>query len=608
MTKVGSWYREDKSCEFTVWAPSKNSIEVKVLSPQKLTVKLQKNKEGYWHGKVSNILPESIYLYVVDGNLERPDPASFYQAEGVHEPSCIINHSSFQWKDQDWKGVPLEEMIMYELHVGTFTQQGTFDGIIQKLDYLKELGINAIEIMPVSQFPEGRNWGYDGVYPFAVQNTYGGPEKLKRLVDQCHQHDIAVILDVVYNHLGPEGNYLGDFGPYFTRKYKTPWGLAINFDDNNNSGVRNYFIQNALYWFEHFHIDALRLDAIHGIYDFSEKHILKELAEKVEGHSQREGRKHYLIAESDLNDKRIIEPKEEDGYGMDAQWLDDFHHSLRTIIAEDKRGYYCDFGNIKQVVKAYEQGFVYDGEYSEHRKKNFGSSSQHLEPKQFVVFIQNHDQVGNRMMGERLSQLVDSESLKLAAGAMMFSPYIPMLFMGEEFAAETPFLYFISHLDAGLVKAVQQGRKKEFSAFNWHGEPPDPFDRGTYLQSKLRWASLEDQRHKDMFDFYRKIIQLRKSLSSLRTLTRKGLSVSWNEKDLLVVISRSCGESYTCCYMNFSKSEINATHANQIREPMSKVIDSADKKWNGPGTLSPDVVSSSSEININPRSFILFKK
>ncbi|MBU4305658.1 MAG: malto-oligosyltrehalose trehalohydrolase [Candidatus Omnitrophica bacterium] len=606
--RIGAWYQGNRSCEFIVWAPLKDSIEVKVISPEERIVKLEKDKEGYWRGRAEDLLPGAAYFYVIDGKLERPDPGSFYQPEGVHKPSGVIDHASFQWKDRDWQGIPLEAMIMYELHVGTFSQEGTFEGIIQKLDYFKKLGVNAIEIMPVAQYPGDRNWGYDGVHSFAVQNSYGGPEGLKRLIDQCHQKGIAVILDVVYNHLGPEGNYLADFGPYFTPKYQTPWGWAVNFDAAYSPGVRNYFIQNALYWFEWFHVDALRLDAIHGIFDFSAKHILRELAEKVEKYSQMRNRKHYLIAESDLNDSRVIESKEKGGQGIDAQWLDDFHHSLRTLITDDKKGYYCDFGSIEQLAKAYREGFVYSGDYSTYRKKYFGSSSKHLESKKFVAFTQDHDQVGNRMMGERLSQLVDFESLKLAAGAMMFSPYIPMLFMGEEFAANTPFLYFISHLDDDLVKAVQQGRKKEFSEFRWEGEPPDPFSPETFLQSKLKWGSLELRQHKIMFEFYCKIINARQGIAALKTLTRAGLKVFSDEEKKLIIISREFKESGIRCYLNFNKENMNIVESTGIKMPFKKVIDSADKKWNGPGSLSTEILSPDSTVVMRPKSFVLFRK
>jgi len=605
--KIGTWYK-NSSCEFCVWAPLKKSIEIEVLEPKKTAVKLRKDEYGYWYGKTNNICPDATYFILIDGVLKRPDPVSFFQPEGVHKPSCIIDHASYQWKDDNWRCMSLEEMIMYELHIGTFSEEGIFEGVIRKIDYLKELGINAIEIMPVAQFPGDRNWGYDGVHPFAVQNSYGGPKGLKRLVDYCHQNGIAVILDVVYNHLGPEGNYLTDFGPYFTEKYKTPWGAAINFDDKYCDGVRNYFIENALYWFEHFHIDVLRLDAIHGIFDFSAKHILKELAEKVEEYGQLKGRRHYLIAESDLNDSKIIESKESNGYGIDAQWLDDFHHSLRTIISGEKDGYYCDFGYIEQLAKSYEQGFVYDWKYSRYRKKFYGISSKHIHPKQFVVFTQNHDQVGNRMLGERLPHLVDFESLKLLAGAMIFSPYVPMLFMGEEFAADTSFLYFISHLDSDLVKAVQEGRKKEFSKFNREGEAPDSFGKDTYLQSKLKWESLEIQHHKIMFEFYREIIKIRKKIDALKKLTRTGLDVSFNEEKKIITITRSFRESIIRCFLNFNDKKNTVFLEGNMSTKLYKIIDSADKKWAGPGSFSVETLSSNTNVEIQPKSFVLYKK
>src|SRR4030066_1209493 len=320
-------------------------------------------------------------------------------------------------------------MIMYEIHVGTFTPEGTFDAVILRLDELSVLGINTIELMPVAQFPGERNWGYDGTYPFAVQNSYGGPEGLKILINECHKKGMAVILDVVYNHFGPEGNYLWDYGPYFTDRYKTPWGQAINYDDLYSNEVRNFFIENALHWFKNYHFDALRLDAIHGIFDFSAKAFLQELAEKVEEFSSSEGKKYYLIAESDLNDSRVIRPGNMGGYGIDAQWCDDFHHAVHTLLVHENKGYYVDFGETEHLVKSFREGFVYSGQYSEYRKRNHGNSSRDCPAEQFIVFTQNHDQVGNRMFGERLSNLVSFESLKLAAGAVLLSPYIPLLFM-----------------------------------------------------------------------------------------------------------------------------------------------------------------------------------
>jgi maltooligosyltrehalose trehalohydrolase len=358
--------------------------------------------------------------------------------------------------------------------VGTFTPEGTFEAIIPHLDELRELGITAVELMPVAQFPGTRNWGYDGVYPFAVQNSYGGPEGLKRLVNACHGRGIAVVLDVVYNHLGPEGNYLWDFGPYFTDRYKTPWGSAINFDGPHSDPVRRLFIENALYWVTEFRMDGLRIDAVHGILDFSAYPFLEELASAVHEKAERLNRRVYVIAESDLNDTRVIRSRELGGYGLDAQWNDDFHHALHTLLTEDQTGYYQDFGRLGDLVKAFREGFVCSGQYSSYRRRRHGNSSRDIPAGCFVVFAQNHDQVGNRMRGERLSQLVCRERMKLAAGVVFLSPFIPLLFMGEEYGETAPFPYFISHSDADLVEAVRRGRREEFAAFGWSQEPPDP--------------------------------------------------------------------------------------------------------------------------------------
>jgi maltooligosyltrehalose trehalohydrolase len=438
------------NCTFTVWAPARRRVELK-LTPHPLDGKVGAGQEGliemelpgesaeaketagYWQLTVPDIQPGTRYFFQLDGSVTRPDPASNFQPEGVHGPSEVIDHGQFQWKDEKWKGIGLKDMIIYELHVGTFTPEGTFSAAIGRLSDLKELGINAVEIMPVAQFPGDRNWGYDGVYPYAVQNSYGGPDKLKELVNASHRAGLAVVLDVVYNHLGPEGNYLRDFGPYFTDKYQTPWGQAINFDGPYSDPVREFFIENALYWFRDYHIDALRLDALHAVFDMSAKHFLRELSERVAEFSKENGRRFYLVAESDLNDVRLIKPRSRGGYGLDAQWSDDFHHSLHALLTGEKKGYYQDFGSVRNLAKVFREGFVYTGQYSEHRKRRHGSKPKHRKARQFVVCIQNHDQVGNRMYGKRLSQLVGFESLKLAAGTVILSPYIPHLFMGEEY-------------------------------------------------------------------------------------------------------------------------------------------------------------------------------
>jgi maltooligosyltrehalose trehalohydrolase len=516
-----------------------------------------------------------------------------------------VDHSAFRWKDADWPGVAPEDMIIYELHVGTFTPDGTFDAVIPRLDHLRQVGVNAIEIMPVGQFPGERNWGYDCAFPFAAQNSYGGPEGLKRLVNACHRTGMSVILDVVYNHLGPEGNYLGSYGPYFTEKYRTPWGNAINFDDAYSDGVRNYFIENALFWLRWFHVDALRLDAIHAIYDMSATHILQELSEAVARYSYRQGRKFYLIAESDLNDVRVTRPKSLGGYELDAQWSDDFHHALRAVLTGERAGYYEDFGKIDHLAKAFGEGFVYSGQYSKHRKKNHGSSSRDVPGRRFAVFSQNHDQVGNRMLGERLSALVPFEALKLAAGAVILSPYVPMLFMGEEYGEESPFLYFVSHGDPDLIAAVRRGRREEFESFKWHAEPPDPQGIETFLQSRLKWQDRCEGRHNTLLCFYRRLIHLRRSTPALASLNKDELEVFTVGEEMLLA-RRWHEESHVFCVMNFARS--NVTFRADLPEgSWENVLDSSDEEWGGPGSPVAGRISRGHQVTAGPLSIALFE-
>ncbi len=376
---------EDSRCEFLVWAPLAGAVDVRILSPQELLLPLTKDDRGYFYGASGGINPGTLYFYALDGRERWPDPASRSQPHGVHGPSQIIE-SGFTLDDGHWSGLGLQDYIIYELHVGTYTPEGTFDAVVAHLDGLAELGITAVELMPVTQFPGNRNWGYDGVYPFAVQNTYGGPEGLKRLVKACHFRGLAVVLDVVYNHLGPEGNYLGKFGPYFTDRYRTPWGEALNFDGPESDEVRRYFIENALYWINEFHIDALRLDAVHAIMDGSPNPFLAELVEAVHGEAARLKRPVYLIAESDLNDVRLLRPRELGGYGLDSYWNDDFHHVVHTVLTGEMTGYYLDFGKFGQMAKAFREGFVYSGDYSVYRRRRQGSSSLGIAPRHFVVF------------------------------------------------------------------------------------------------------------------------------------------------------------------------------------------------------------------------------
>lgn len=507
---IGAIY-DHHSCQFTVWAPEREQVNLVLVAPVERLIPMTRDKGGYWRVDVPNLDPNTTYLYELDGKLKLPDPASFYQPLGVHQPSQVLNHQQFTWQDQNWQATPLTDWIIYELHVGTFTPQGDFSSIIPKLPTLQALGINTLELMPVAQFPGERNWGYDGVYPFAVQNSYGGPQKLKELVNAAHQQGFNLILDVVYNHLGPEGCYLSEYGPYFTDKYRTPWGMAFNYDDAYSDGVRNFIINNALYWLREYHFDGLRIDAIHGIYDFSAQHVLAEIATAVDKLSEEEQRKLYLIAESDLNDCRVIQSTQINGLGMAAQWSDDFHHSLHTLLTGEKVGYYQDFGCISHLTKAINQGFVYGGEYSQFRKRYHGNYAGDRPPWQFVVCSQNHDQVGNRMKGDRLATLVTFAQLQLAAATVLLSPFIPLLFMGEEYGETRPFLYFIDHNDPDLITAVREGRKAEFADFH-REDPPDAASQETFTASILDWEKINQGKHQQLWQFYQRLIQLRCSL------------------------------------------------------------------------------------------------
>ncbi|MGF1478737.1 MAG: malto-oligosyltrehalose trehalohydrolase [Cyanophyceae cyanobacterium] len=601
--KIGSQYQGNGVCEFTLWAPSVKEVAVQVVSPDKRAIPMRQEEQGYWKVK-AEVEPRTQYFYKLDGETDRPDPASHYQPRGVHEASEVVDHSAMKWHDAQWTGIPLEEMIIYELHVGTFTPEGTFEAIIPRLGDLKLLGVNAIEIMPISQFPGDRNWGYDGVYPFASQSSYGGPYGLKKLIDAAHQAGVAVILDVVYNHFGPEGNYTSQFGPYFTDTYHTPWGSAINFDNAYSYGVRNFVVQNVLHWFENYHFDALRLDAIHAIYDLGAKHILREVAENVAALSETVGRTFYLIAESDLDDVRVIRPIELGGYGMDAQWSDGFHHSLHTLLTQENIGYYKDYVKAEQLAKAY-TNFVYTWDYSPFRQRYHGSDASDRPGQQFVVCAQNHDQVGNRMLGERLTHLTSFEALKLAAGALLLSPYVPMLFMGEEYGESAPFLYFVSHTDPDLVEAVRQGRKREFADFHLEGEYDDPQSPNTFEKSKLHWEQRQEGNHQVLWQLYQHLIHLRRTVGALKHLDKEKTAAWAIEDKKLVFLHRWSEDSQIYCIMNFSKQDIEFT-AELPDGSFSKILDSSDSKWLGSDSTLPDQLTSD-KLTIKPQSFAVYQ-
>ena len=510
--RIGPHRLPDGSWEFLLWAPHARSVRLQLL-PNDDLIDLEPLPKGYFRAKVAEVEQDAQYLYRLDGQRSLPDPASRFQPQAVHGPSQIVDTASFQWTDQNWKGISLESSIFYELHVGTYTQEGTFDALIPHLAPLADLGITTVELMPIAQFPGSRNWGYDGVYPFAPQNSYGGPAALQRLVDSAHAQGLAVALDVVCNHLGPEGNYSSAFGPYFTDRYRTPWGQAINFDGQGSDDVRRFFIENVLYWLEDYHFDALRLDAVHGIFDFSARHFLAELKSNVAQLSSRLGRPLHLIAESDSNDARLLHDPERGGYDLDAQWSDDFHHSVHRLLTKEDRGYYADFAGITPLVSTLNEGWYFSGQYSHFRQRRHGNSPRGLAASKFVVFTQNHDQVGNRALGERLTALVEFESLKLAAGINLLSPFAPLLFMGEEYGETAPFQYFTSHGDPELVEAVRRGRREEFADFGWEQDVPDPQAEQTYRRSHLDHSLQETGRHQTLFRFYQELIRLRREFN-----------------------------------------------------------------------------------------------
>jgi maltooligosyltrehalose trehalohydrolase len=541
--RFGASVRSGYSVEFRVWAPNLTNLAVRVMGGNEgepsRTIPMRQSSDSEFVATVPQVGAGADYVYVLDGERERPDPVSRWQPGGVHAPSRVVDPASFRWSDQGWSGIPLRDFIIYELHTGTFTREGTFESMIPRLPYLRDLGITAIEIMPVAEVPGNRNWGYDGASLYAPQSSYGGPTGLKKLVDACHQHGLAVVLDVVYNHLGPEGNYLPEFAPCFTDTHHTPWGKAINFDGPESDGVRGFIIDNALYWLTEYHVDALRLDAIHGIYDFGARHILDELSQAFQDQARRLQRQAWLIAESDLEDVRIINPRAKGGYAFDAQWHDDFHHALYALLTGQREGFLMDFGAVANLSKSVTEGFVFDWKYSHYRRRHYGSSSKDRPGEQFVGFIQNHDQVANTSRGKRLSSLVSSGQQKLAAVLTLSSPFLPLLFMGEEYGETAPFLYFTSFDDPGLAAAVTAGRKKELGSHYSESEFADPQAPGTFEHCKLDWSKTEVSPHAEILRLYRDLISLRRRHLSLANCRKELTEIQFNEQRKWLLMKRS---------------------------------------------------------------------
>ena len=516
--------------EFRVWAPGSLAADVVVYGPDAEVVHLlAPEADGCFGGTVEGIGTGARYRYRLDGGEAYPDPASRSQPDGVHEPSAVVDPRAFRWTDGDWRGVPPDELVIYELHVGTATQEGTFDALIARLDELTALGVNALEVMPVAEFPGARNWGYDGVYLYAPDAAYGGPDGFRRLVDAAHARGLAVILDVVYNHLGPEGNYLHAVtrGRYFTDRHRTPWGDAI---DYGRPQVREFAIQNALHWVHEYHVDGLRLDATHAILDDSEPHLLRELAERVRA-GLPAGRRFALIAEDERNERRMVLPPPE-GYGFDAVWADDLHHQLRRHLAGDAEAYFADYGGtVDEIVRTLRGGWFYEGQLSRNRGEPRGTPAEGLPPPSFVHCIQNHDQVGNRAFGERLTAQVPLPAYRAASALLVLSPYTPLLWMGQEWAASTPFRYFTDHPEE-LGRLVTEGRRNEFAGFSAFADPavrdriPDPQDPATSEASRLQWEERERMPHAGVLALYRELLRLRRTHPALRRRNRGSFAVA----------------------------------------------------------------------------------
>jgi maltooligosyltrehalose trehalohydrolase len=569
---------------FSIWAPLPQKVEVQIGGK---VFPMTAGPGGWWTADVPSAKAGDDYGFVLNGEGPFPDPRSPSQPNGVHKLSRLVDQNQFQWTDKNWQPPPLSSAIFYELHIGTFTPAGTFQSAIEKLDHLVALGATHVELMPVAEFSGSRGWGYDGVDLFAPHHGYGAPDDLKRLVDACHARGLAVILDVVYNHLGPLGNYLAKFAPYFTKKFSTFWGEGVNFDGAESDGVRRFFCDNALMWLRDFHFDGLRLDAVHGIVDTSATHILEQLKLEVEQLSARLGRDLVLIPESDLNDPRQLWPRERGGFQLDAQWSDDFHHALHTVLTGEQGGYYSDFGKLEDLAKALRHAFVYDGIYSKHRRRTHGRPAEGLSGHRFLGYLQNHDQVGNRAKGERSGQLMSLGKLKIGAALVMTSPFLPLLFQGEEWGASTPFFYFTDYQEPALANAVREGRCREFSAFGWKPEETaDPQARETFEKSKLNWPEMSRAPHAEILAWHKELIQLRRGEPNLNDGRMDGIRTCFDEEKLWLVVER--GAVSVAC--NFSgKSETVALRAGNYRALLLSEVDA--KISGGKIVLPPESVA-----------------
>ncbi len=599
----------DGRTRFVVWAPSAERVEVR-LGDGRL-VALERAEQGYHAAVVEDCGPKETYRYRLDGGDELADPASRLQPEGVLGPSSVVDLGAHRWSDASYRPAPLWEQVISEVHIGTFTAGGTFDSAIDALDALVDVGIGAIEVMPVAEFPGARNWGYDGVFPFSVQSSYGGPAGLQRFVDACHGRGLGVILDVVHNHIGPLGNVLGAFGPYFTNRYTTPWGPAINFDGEDSDHVRAFFLESVTQWFVDYHLDALRLDAIHSILDMTATPYVAELSDLAAHLSERLGRPCALIAESADNDPRVVTPRASGGIGMDAQWNDDFHHALHVALTSEQIAYYADYGRVEDLARAINDGFVLQGEYSEYRRRRHGAPSGALDPERFVVFAQNHDQIGNRPRGERQSALVPRDAQRLAAGVVLLSPGIPLLFMGDEYAETAPFAYFVDHPDAELNAKVHEGRRATLRSMGFEEEALDESAESTYRAACLDPSLRDAPGHREVLALHRRLIALRGAHPALARSRRVDVSASVHGQTLTLTRRDPAGSVVALFNVGADRAVALAPSLVAGAGPAGttrwhRLFDSAEPEVGGEGALQPDEALPGDPLSLAPWAFCVF--
>ncbi|MCS7014866.1 MAG: malto-oligosyltrehalose trehalohydrolase [Gemmatales bacterium] len=540
LRSIGAYPLEDDTTCWRVWAPTAQQVDLVLYTSQANyeIIPMQAEDFGYYSVSRADVPEGQTYAYRLDGRAIYPDPASLWQPMGIHKPSAVVHTQRFAWTDQPWHGVALRDLVIYEVHCGTFTELGTLEAIISRLPALVDLGITAIELMPLAQFPGARNWGYDGVHLYAVHNTYGGPQALVQLVNACHAHGLAVILDVVYNHLGPEGNYLERFAPYFTDRYRTPWGPALNYDGPQSDGVRQFIGDNVRLWLEEYHVDGLRLDAVHAIYDMTAQHILADIRQAAEEAAARRGWPAVVIAESHANDPRLVRPAQFGGYGLDAVWNDDYHHALHAFYTGERQAYGVDFGRPEHIVKAWNKTFVLDGIYSRYRQRRHGAPPGEISGEHFVVYLQNHDLVANRAEPQRLIRQLPASAYRQAVCLVLAAPYIPLLFMGEEYGEDRPFCFFTSFEDRDLALRVWEGRKRELARLGWIAEVPDPQAEETFQACKLSWQWSQPQARSQLRRLYKDLLQARRSWPAWRDFSNREAQLAPAEQPVILQLWR----------------------------------------------------------------------